>query len=517
MGFKPWKKTSSATSLTQENIQAQIFEQGKLTSKLQANLSSIQNAFAYPENLSFKKREFQIHSLGLPAAILYIEGAAKAESIQEFVMKPLLECDTDAGGEEPLEFLRQKVLTAISLQQVSDFQSIADEILNGNTALVLDGIPQALIIDTRGFEYRSIEKPSLEQSLWGPKESFIESAEVNRSLIRKYLKDQNLQCEVVTFGSNKQEVYIMYLKDVANDQIVNRVKKRVEQINSQLVQNIYILEQHLEERPYSPLPTLFMTERPDRVVNFLQEGHVTIIMDNSPAVLVAPATFWLFFHAAEDMYNRWMLGNFTRIIRIIAIFVAMFIPAVYIAISTYHVEMLPTDLMLAISAARERVPFPVIAEILFMEISFELLRESGIRVPAAIGSTIGIVGALVLGQASVEANLVSPILVIIVAVTGLASFIIPDVSLNFFVRLQRFIFILFAAFLGFFGFALYLTLLISYLTTVKSFGVPYLSPMAPNINSSYDMFLRSVAWKQWLRPGNIAPKDDTRQDKPERN
>lgn len=515
MGFKPWRRMSPAREQLQQQIQSDIFLQGKLTSNLQLNVSTIQNAFAYPDNFSFKMRELNILSLGLTASILYIEGAAKADTIQQFILKPLLECEASQDAAEPLAFLRDKVLTSLSLKEVTSFQEIADEIVKGNTALLLETIPQALIIDTRGFEYRSIEQPSVEQSLWGPKESFIESAEVNRSLIRKYLQDQNLQCEVVTFGPNNQEAYVMYLKDIANEDIVERVKKRIEQVNSQLVQNIYILEQHLEERPYSPIPTLFITERPDRVVGFLQEGHVTIVMDNSPSVIIAPATFWSFFHAAGDIYNRWIIGNFARLIRLIAIFATMFIPGIYIAISTYHVEMLPTDLMLAIAAARERVPFPVIAEILFMEISFELLRESGIRVPAAIGSTIGIVGALVLGQASVEANLVSPILVIIVAVTGLASFIIPDITLNFVVRLQRFIFILFAAFLGFFGFALYLTFAISYIVTVKSFGVPFLSPLAPNLKSSNDLFLRSVAWKLWLRPGNMRPKDITRQDKPE--
>jgi len=197
--------------------------------------------------------------------------------------------------------------------------------------------------------------------------------------------------------------------------------------------------------------------------------------------------------------------------------VTMLVPAVYVAVSSYHVEMLPTDLMLAIAAARERVPFPIIVEIIFMELTFELIRESGIRVPAPIGSTIGIVGALVLGQAAVDANLVSPILVIIVAITGLASFIIPDITLNFSIRVQRFIFIMFGALFGFFGIALYMSFVLAYLVSFKSFGVPFFSPLAPRLSASKDMFIRSPLRKQWLRPANLMPKDQTKQDKPEGN
>src|SRR5690606_23143195 len=247
----------------------------------------------------------------------------------------------------------------------------------------------------------------------------------------------------------------------------------------------------------------------------LQEGHPAVVMDNSPVALIAPITFWSLFHAAEDQYNRWLTGNFMRLMRITSILLTMLIPAVYIAISTFHVEMLPTDLMLAISAVRERVPFPVLAEILFMELSFELLRESVVRVPATIGSTIGIVGALVLGQAAVDANLVSPILVIIVAITGIASFIMPDISLNFSIRVQRFIFIIFGSCIGFFGIGLYMTFAIAYIVSFKSFGVPFLSPMAPAWSSAGDVFFRNVLWKQWFRPVNLSPKDPKKEEKPE--
>jgi spore germination protein KA len=247
------------------------------------------------------------------------------------------------------------------------------------------------------------------------------------------------------------------------------------------------------------------------------EGHIVLLMNNSPTSIITPVTFWSLFHAGEDQYLRWPEGNFLRVLRLLAIFVALFTPSIYVAVSNFHVEMLPTDLMLAIAATRERVPFSSILEVIFMEITFEILRESAVRVPSVVGPSIGIVGTLILGTAAVDANLVSPILVVIVAITGLSSFTIPGVSLNFAVRLLRFCMLLSAVMIGFYGIALFLAFLLAYLVSLKSFGVPFLSPMAPHQPSSKDMILRPPSWKQWLRPFSVSPKDKVRTKKPEGN
>jgi len=262
------------------------------------------------------------------------------------------------------------------------------------------------------------------------------------------------------------------------------------------------------------VPSSLNTERPDRASAFLLEGHVILLMENSPAALVLPITIWSLLHSAEDHYMRWAYSNFMRIIRLLALFVAVMTPSVYIAVATFHEEMIPTDLLLAIAATREKVPFPALLEVLLMEFAFELVREAAIRVPTVIGPTIGIVGALILGQAAVEANIISPILVVIVAMTGISSFTIPEPSLNFAVRITRFILLFVGSFLGFFGIALVIACLLAYLTTCSSYGVPFLSPLTPHYRSSADMILRMPVHKERMRPLNLNPQDVVR--RPER-
>lgn len=230
-------------------------------------------------------------------------------------------------------------------------------------------------------------------------------------------------------------------------------------------------------------------------------------------MLVAPATFWSFFHTADDMNQRWAYGNFIRIIRLIAFFVALLVPSLYIAATNYHDEMIPMDLLLAISAKRESVPFPAIFEVVMMEIVFEILREAGLRVPTPMGATIGIVGALILGQAAVEANVISSIMVIVIAITGLASFAIPDVSFSFMTRITRFIFLISATVMGIVGLMITLTIVIAYLVSCHSFGVAFLSPLAPYSSSSLDMVTRPPVWKQWIRPSNLRQRQSIRKKK----
>ncbi|WHT49177.1 spore germination protein [Sporosarcina thermotolerans] len=338
---------------------------------------------------------------------------------------------------------------------------------------------------------------------------------VNQSLIRKQIKDSRLLCELMMVGNNSiQEVSIMYIKGVADEELLNEVKKKIEGIESDLIQNLPILEQYVESRAYSLVPSTLLTERPDRACSFLLDGHIVLLMNNSPFALVVPVTFWSLFHTIEDQYLRWAYANFIRIISLISIFIALYTPATYLAISTFHVEMLPPDLLFAIAATREVVPIPVLWEIILLEIVFEILREAGIRIPSVIGPTIGIVGALILGQAAVQANLVSPILVIIVAITGLSSFVIQDLNLGFMIRILRFAFIFIANFMGFFGIFLATACLFAYMVSLKSFNVPFFAPFAPYFQSSKGLIFRPPVWKQMLTPFYSNSKNDERGNKP---
>ncbi len=480
------------------------------------NVTFIKNAFSYPENTDLTCRNIRLRDIYVDATLFFVNGMVDYDAVQLHIIKPLQEIQLVYEPTEELEpFLIESVLSAKEAKVVKDQKEFLTALIGGQTLLFIKGVNSAISIATTSFEHRGIEHPQTENVIKGPMDSFTESASVNRSLIRKQLKNVDLVTEELTVGNHAlQTVSVMYIGSLVNEELLENVRDRISQIDVDAVQGLAILEQHIEERPYSLIPSTLYSERPDRASAFLNEGHIVLLMDNSPACLVVPITFWGLFHTAEDYYHRWAFGNFIRLIRLVSLFIALLVPSLYIAISNYHIEMFPTDLLLAIAATRERVPFPAIIEVIMMEISFELIREAGIRIPTPIGPTIGIVGALILGQAAVEAGIISPILVIVVAITGLASFAIPDISMNFTIRITRFIVLFFAATMGFFGIGIFLVFAIAYANNAKSFGVPFFSPMAPHTRSSKDMIVRPPVWKQWLRPFYVFPKEKVRGTEP---
>ena len=361
MAFRSWNYLRSRAGLSSaqsESDPMRAFIDGQLTDDMLMNIQTLANLFDYPDNDSLKIRHIHIRALQVDAAVLYVEGAADGQAVERTIIRPCLENDQQLDAHQPAErinIIKQQLLPSLAVKESETYQELNDALLHGNTVLIIPQSSRAIIIETPGFEYRTVEMPQVEQVLRGPKEAFIESTDVNRSLIRKHIKDHNLRCEKITFGKRKQNTALMlYMRNIADDQTIQRVKKRIEQVESDAVTNLFLLEQSIEERPYSLLPSILLTERPDRAAAFLQEGHVVVLMDNSPVALIAPITFWALFHAAEDQYQRWVVANFMRLIRLFAMLVTMLIPGVYVAITTFHVEMLPTDLMLAISAARER-------------------------------------------------------------------------------------------------------------------------------------------------------------------
>lgn len=486
-----------------------------ITKHLQHNVDQIKKIFHYPKNHALKIHEVYISFLNREALILFVEGAASVKEIEERVVKLLVGDTVRTMHEEDVaNFLLQEVLTVKSGKKINKISSIVDELIIGNTIIFVEDESDAITVETQGFKERQISEPSTEVVIKGPKEAFNESASTNRSLIRKRLKDPNLMNEMMTVGDREpQQVSIMYIKDVADTDLVKQVKQRINEINVDVVVDLTILEHLIEKRPYSLIPSTLTTERPDRTVSFLREGHIVLLMEGSPLALIVPITFWTLIHTAEEQYLRWASGNFLRLIRFISLIVTLLVPAVYLAVTTFHPEMFPTDLMLAIVASRERIPVPAFWELLFMEITLEILREAGIRIPTAIGPTIGIVGAIILGQAAVEANIVSPILVIVVAITGLASFAIPDIGFNIAVRITRFVFLLAASFMGFLGLSLAFVAFLAYAASYSSFGVPFFAPLAPSVPSSRDLYIRPPVQKQELRPFHLFPKDKQRMKK----
>ncbi|MHC0036249.1 spore germination protein [Pseudoneobacillus sp. C159] len=477
----------------------------KIEKSLDVNLETFKLIYSVPDNVDVKIRRLKLGKSDKKAAVLFISSIIDAKTIEDTVIKPLL-----TNGDEPKE-----IINIINTEVVNTAEKISDilsDINKGHCALFVDGESKVYLIGATNFQGRSIEKPENEVTLKGPKEAFNEKVLTNISLLRKKLRSENLITEVLPISKRSHnDVFILYVKDLVNEDLLKKVKEKLSKLDVDSVQNLSILENYLDERPKSLIPTVLFTERPDRASRFLEDGYIVLLMENSPGSIILPATFWSFYHTADDYYLRFYYGNFTRLIRIISVFITLFTSAIYVSITNYHAEMVPTDLLLAISSTREKVPFPAFVEVLIMELAFELIREAGIRVPGPIGPTIGIVGALILGQAAVQANIVSPIVVIVVALGGLSSFAVGDLNLNFTLRLSRFLFIFAAGFMGIFGMAAVFTTGLFYIVSIKSFGVPYLAPLTPKYISSKDTVFRRMIQNERFRPGYLKPKDIEKQ------
>ncbi len=334
-------------------------------------------------------------------------------------------------------------------------------------------------------------------------------------MLRRLINNENLVIEESTVGKiSKTNVAICYLKNIANSNLVNEVKFRINNLDIDYIISSGQLEQLIQDNGNISFPQVIATERPDKAANHILEGRVAVIVNGSPYVIIMPGVFLDFLSSPEDMNLKHQYSNLLKIVRIFSTIITLLLPGIYIAIINYHTELLPTELLFTIAAARNTVPFPTILEILIMEISFELLREAGLRVPAPFGSTIGIIGALILGEAAVNANLVSPILIIIVAITGICSFAIPDFSLSFTFRIFRFLYIILGYMCGLLGIAAGLFVQFGILTNLKSFGAPYLAPYAPALNSNVttSYFVKPI-WKREKRADFLNTKKPSSENK----
>ncbi|MEW6523796.1 MAG: spore germination protein [Bacillota bacterium] len=487
-----------------------------LATSLAANRRRLETVFNIPPNADVVIRPFDIGTRPpLKAMAVFMEGLAKRDVINDAVLTSLMQF----AHLDPMPPDRTRLMEDIALRWLpgnevrvlGELPAVVKEIVLGATAVLVEGSDRALIVETKGWDYRSVEEPQSEMLVRGPHEGFVENFRTNTGLIRKILRTERLVTEMTTVGRiGRSLLAIMYVDGLANPKLIEEVRRRIQAIEVDYVAESGILEQLIEDYPLAFMPSVLATQRPDRVAAFLSEGHVAILLDNSPFALVVPTTFFTLLHSPEDHYLRWPYGAFMRVIRVGAFFIAILLPALYVAVSNYHQEMIPTDLMLSMAGARELVPFPTVVEVLLMEGAFELIREAGLRVPTVIGPTIGIVGALILGQAAVQAGIISPLLVIVVALTALGSFGIPDYGLQFGVRLSRFLFILAGAVLGFLGISAGLVLLALHLTSLKSFGVPVASPRAP-YRRSQDVILRGWVYRDEKRPEHLRTLESTRQ------
>ncbi len=490
----------------------------KISVSLADNIRYMKKSYNMPTNSDIILREFDVtiknntHS----AFILFFDGLTDRNIINEFIMQPLMllsNMDIKSNTKDLSKYIKNSLLPQNQLEEATTFSEVIDGVNFGSCALFVEGIDIAFVADVKGWAHRGVERPDTEIVIRGPQEGFTEGIRTNTALIRKILKDEHLIAENISIGKkSKTPCALMYIKDLTNESLVNEVRRRLKSIKTEYLTDSGELEQFLEDNTFMTAPQIIATERPDRVASMLAEGKAAVIVNGSPFVLVMPASLVTLVHTAEDSYLRFPYGNFLRFVRTLGLMTALLLPGLYLAITNYHQEMIPTDLLFSIAASREKVPFPSIVEILMMELSFELIREAGIRIPGPIGPTLGIIGALILGQAAVAASIVSPILIIIVAVTGIGSFSIPNFSLALGFRILRFGYIILGGLAGFLGISFGIFVHGLMLVNAKSFGVPYLVPFAPKtLGGLADTITRSPVWQQEKRPDFLNTQDDSRQ------
>ncbi|WP_420799697.1 spore germination protein [Paenibacillus mesophilus] len=485
-----------------------------LTGDLETNLEAVRSTFGDSGDLVV--RRFIVAKHNLKAAILYFDGLGDTETINENIIAPLMSAyslpDHDIESMPVNEWL-EKTGIPVGEQSKSDkLNQVIRTALAGDSALLLDGVNTAILLNTKGWERRGIDEPRTESVVRGPRDGFTETICVNTAQIRRRLKDPNLRIRNLTVGRRSNtDISVVYLEGVTNPQIVEEVIRRIQAIDIDAALESGYLEQYIEDSHWTPFPLIQNTERPDKATANLLEGKVIIICDGTPFVLIAPAVFSQFYHSPEDYYERFLIGTLIRLIRVISMVMALLLPSLYIAFSSFHPEMIPSRLVIAMAAGRSTVPFPSIVEAFLMEVTMEILREASVRLPGPIGPTIGIVGALVVGQAAVQAGIVSPIMVIIVALTTIGSFAAPSYSAAIALRMLRFPMMAAAAMFGLYGIMLLLILIIMHLCSLKSFGVPYLSPLTPSRFGDFkDAFIRAPF--QWMkkRPSFFKPLDKRR-------
>ncbi|MGI6451003.1 MAG: spore germination protein [Desulfitobacteriia bacterium] len=506
------KKPLSAAQVKAARAAADAEKADEVRSDYDSNLEAMKQTFHLPENKDLVIREFKIGKKR-KGFLCYFDGMADKNIINEYILSPLLNLpnsDLPEGKSSVLDL--ENIIETNAVKKLQSIKKVVAEILKGNTALYVDGLNYFLTCESIGFEKRGVEPPKSEAIVKGPQEGFSENLRTNISLLRRIIRNKDLVTEFFEIGEQSSTtVAIVYLQNILNPLVLQEVRRRLGGIKTDFLLSVGMLEELIEDNPYTIIPTVLSTERPDRTAAGIMEGRVAIIVDGTPIVMIVPATINTLMHSSEDAALKWHYTTGLRFIRFVAFATAVLLPGFYLALTTYHHEMIPTDLLIAIAKAKENVPFPTIVEVLLMELGFELIREAGVRIPGIIGNTLGIIGALILGEAAVSANIVSPVLIIIVAATGLSSFAIPNYSLAFGVRILRFYFVLAGAFLGFYGLALAAVTFVLMLVNLKSFGIPFMSIIAPRSKKSKDIVIRWPLWLQEYRPDYLNPQDRRRQ------
>jgi len=493
-----------------------------LSNNLEKNLIELENDLGKSSDIVIRRIVIGKEN-PLAAAIVYTDGLVDISEINRFLKALMTRFPEKKPNKPTIELIKEEVLNVGDVKEFTSKADIINGILTGSTAILLDNSKAALVANTKGFAKRAISEPENQLVMRGPRQGFIENITTNTAMIRKIIPSSKLRVEQMKVGTlSETTVGIIYIEGIADKKIVNEVKERIKRIKTDSILGTGYIEELIQDNPTTLWPTVAYTERPDTASGNLLEGKILIIVDGTPFVLIVPTTFFMLFQSADDYFLKWHIASFMRLLRFVTFIFSMTLPSLYVATITYHPELIPTTLLISLSAQREGVPFPAFIEALLMELTFEVLREAGVRMPRAVGQAVAIVGALVLGTAAVEAGIVSPAMVIIVSMTAISSFTAPYIDLANTARIVRFAWLIFSSILGLFGTLFGLMLLIIHLSSLRSFGIPYLSGLAPfNVSDQKDILVRAPRYLMNKRPKLFAKDNPIRQEKiipgPKRN
>lgn len=480
MGFKFFKK--KVENKDNKDKKDNKVEEIPTSENLEKNLNTLKEIFKDCDDVVYRTFKVGVEQKN-KLAVIFIDGLVDKDTIHDNVLRPLMQ---EARDKEPekvrkglFELVKEGNVSVGEIKEISTLKEAVEGVLVGDTVLLVDGYEKIIIIGSRGAPARGIDQSESETLIRGPRDGLVETFKFNTGLIRKRIRDNKLKIKNMQIGDrSKTDIAVLYIEDIANPNLVEEVKRRLKSIKIDAILESSYIEQFIEDKHYTPFPQIESTERPDAVASALYQGRVAIVVDNTPFSLIVPGTLATFMQSPEDYYQRWLISTLTRLVRYLATLISLFAPALYIALTSYHPGLMPTQLALYVAAARVNVPFPAFIEAFIMEITLEFLREAGTRMSGPIGTTISIVGGLVIGQAAVEAGVVSPLMVIIVAVTAIASFIIPNYELAGGFRVLRFGIMVLASILGLYGVMLGFVLIGIHLVNLTSFGVPYMTPFS---------------------------------------
>lgn len=473
--------------------------------KLENNLKSLQELFHQTSDYE----ELPIKIGNLSGCVSYLGTTLNKTDLNSQVLEPLRSAfQQDDETQKDMNLIREAYFPTMSYELDETLHQIVWHMLNGYVIVMVDQHMKALALNVGGTEKRSIVEPSTQTIIRGPKDGFVEDLHTNIALVRKRIKNPRLVFEEFNVGQDSNtQLVIGYMKGIVNEDILGEVKQRINKIDASGLLDTGNVEEFITDETFTFFPLVFNSERPDSISGNILEGKIAIFLDGTPFVLIAPSVFTDFFQSTEDYYQPFFMTSFIRMIRYIAFMITLTFPSLYVAITTYHHELMPTPLLINVQSQREGVPFPAVIEILLMELTFEVLREAGIRMPRAVGQTLSIVGALVIGQAAVEAGLVSNVLVVVVAFSAISSFVSPIYNFSIASRMIRFILIIMAASLGLYGILLSLIIMVIHLVSLRTFGIPYLTPVAPfKLRDQSDVFIRVPMWADRFRPSYLMSK-----------